>query len=215
MTVITGAPNVPNGKVYEGYRNKLWQKESMAGIEVVRVWTYLAPNKGTNRRIANFLSFMVSSICAGGLVRKPDILIATSPQFFCGWAGALLSRFHRVPFILEIRDLWPESIKGVGAMRNPRLLAFLEWLEKKLYATADHIVTVGGGYQEELRKRGVPPDRLSVIANGVDRDQYASAWTGAGVRKRHGLEGRFVCSYIGTVGMASDWMSFSGARSPN
>jgi glycosyltransferase involved in cell wall biosynthesis len=202
VTVITGAPNVPDGKVYEGYRNRLWQTEEMAGIHVIRVWTYLAANQGTLRRIANYLSFMLSAALAGCLTPKPDLIIATSPQFFCGWVGAFLARLRRRPFILEIRDLWPESIKVVGALRNPRLLAFLEWLEQRLYAAADHIVTVGWGYHQRLRERGAPVPKLSVIPNGVDGVQFAAHPTGASIRERYGLNGNFVCSYIGTAGLA-------------
>src|SRR5574342_942994 len=126
VTVITGVPNVPDGVVYAGYRNRLLQRERLHGVDVVRVWTYLAPNKGTARRILNYVSYMLSATLAGLCVLRPDLVIATSPQFFCGWAGVLVSRARRRPFVLEIRDLWPESIEAVGAMRNRRLLRFLE-----------------------------------------------------------------------------------------
>ena len=123
VTVITCAPNVPGGVVYEGYANPWIQRETIEGIETIRVWTYLAANRGTFRRILNYLSYMVTAILAGLWHEKPDVVIATSPQFFCGWAGVWVSRLRRIPFILEIRDLWPESIAAVGALRNPRLLA--------------------------------------------------------------------------------------------
>jgi hypothetical protein len=113
VTIITGAPNVPNGIVYEGYRNRLYQRETIDGINVIRVWTYLAPNKGTVCRVINYLSYMFSALLAILCVSRPDIVIATSPQFFCGWAGALLSKLHRLPFILEIRDIWPESVEDL------------------------------------------------------------------------------------------------------
>jgi glycosyltransferase involved in cell wall biosynthesis len=202
VTVITGVPNVPDGKVYDGYRNRLWQREEMDGIRVIRVWTYLAPNKGTARRIANYVSFMVAAAIAGCFTRRPEIIIATSPQFFCGWAGAILSKLRRRPFILEIRDIWPESIRVVGAMRSRGLLSLLEWLEKRLYAASDHIVTVGEGYRKQLCERGVPALNISVVMNGVDRESYATPPEGAKVRQKFGLDSKFVCSYIGTVGMA-------------
>ncbi len=202
VTVITGVPNVPDGKVYDGYRNKLWQAEEMSGIRVLRLWTYLAANQGSVRRIANYVSFMVTATFAGCFVQRPDIVLATSPQFFCGWAGVLVSTLRRRPFILEIRDIWPESIKVVGAMRNHRLILSLEWLERRLYTAADYIVTVGEGYHQKLLERGVPLRKLSIVTNGVDRDIYARPVTGAAIRGQFGLEGKFVCSYIGTVGMA-------------
>ena len=91
---------MPNGIVYEGYRNRLRQEETIHGIHVVRVWTHVAPNKGTLRRILNYVSFMISATIAGLLAPRPDVVIATSPQFFCGWAGVLVSRLRRLPFIL-------------------------------------------------------------------------------------------------------------------
>ncbi len=202
VTVITGVPNVPNGVVYEGYRNRLRQEETIHGIRVVRVWTHLAPNKGTVRRILNYLSFMISATLAGLFAPRPDVVIATSPQFFCGWAGVLVSRLRRLPFILEIRDIWPESIVTVGALRGRGLVALLEWLEKRMYAAARHIVTVGDGYRERLQEKGVPPERISVVTNGVDPATFFPREPDAALRERYGLAGRFVCSYVGTIGMA-------------
>ena len=203
VRVVTCAPNVPDGKVYDGYRNALWRSERVDGIPTLRVWTYLAPNKGTTRRILNFLSYMVSASIAGLLVRRPDVVVATSPQFFCGWAGVLVSRLRGVPFILEIRDIWPESIVTVGAMRNPRLVRILEWLERRMYAAAEHIVTVGDGYREQLCRKGVPAEKITVISNGVDQDAFQPHAADPALRERWGLNGQFVCAYVGTIGMAS------------
>ncbi len=201
VTVITGVPNVPDGVVYPGYRNRWYQRETHAGVQVVRVWTYLAPNKGTARRILNYVSFMLSAALAALWVRKPDLVIATSPQFFCGWAGAIATALRRLPFVLEIRDLWPESIEAVGAMRNRRLLRFLEWLEQRLYASASHIVTVGDGYRAKLIERGVDPRRIDVIPNGVDLERFLAGADGRPIRERYRLGDRFVCAYLGTIGM--------------
>ncbi|MBN1676623.1 MAG: glycosyltransferase family 4 protein [Kiritimatiellae bacterium] len=227
VTVVTGVPNVPNGIVYPGYRNRPIQRETIEGVNVVRVWTHIAPNKGTVRRILNYLSFMASACCVGLRVRRPDVLIATSPQFFCGWAGAIVSRLRRLPFVLEIRDIWPESIVAVGALTSKRLIRMLEWLERRLYRAATHIVTVGEGYKAQLEQRGVGAERISVIPNGVDRAVFhpinadvssTSARANAraeidkdydkdydkeiDVRKQYGLRGKFVVAYIGTIGMA-------------
>jgi glycosyltransferase involved in cell wall biosynthesis len=201
VTVITGVPNVPDGVVYPGYRNRWLQRETHCGVDVIRVWTYLAPNKGTARRIANYLSFMVGAALAGLFVRRPDVVIATSPQFFCGWAGVIVATLRRLPFVLEIRDLWPESIEAVGAMRNRRLLRFLEWLERSMYAAARRIVTVGDGYRDRLIARGVPPERIDVIPNGVDLAQFLAGADGGAIRERYGLGDRFVVGYLGTIGM--------------
>jgi len=203
VTVITGVPNVPNGVVYEGYRNRWLQRECVDGIETIRVWTYLAANKGTARRILNYLSLMFSAVVAGSRVRKPDLAIATSPQFFCGWAGVWVSRLRRIPFILEIRDLWPESIVAVGAMRAGLRLRLLEWLERRMYAAASRIVTVGAGYRDRLTARAVPPEGIEIVPNGVDLGLFRDCGGGPALRAKYGLEEVFVCAYVGTIGMGS------------
>jgi glycosyltransferase involved in cell wall biosynthesis len=203
VTVITGVPNVPNGVPYDGYRNRFWQEEVMVGIRVLRVWTYLAPNKGTVRRTLNYVSFMGSATLAGLFVTKPDIVLATSPQFFCGWAGAIVSALRRLPFVVEIRDIWPESIEAVGAVSNRLMLGLLAWLERRLYASAAHVVTLGEGYRQKLLERGVPSAKISVVSNGVDRERFVPREPSAELKARLGCNGSFICSYVGTVGMAA------------
>jgi len=202
VTVITGVPNVPSGIIYDGYRNRLRQEETIDGVRTIRVWTYVAPNRGRVRRVLNYLSYMVSATLAALAVPKPDVLIATTPQFFCGWAGAVAARLRRVRFILEVRDLWPESIAAVGAIRSGTALRLLERLERRLYAAADHIVTVGDGYRDRLLEKGVAGERISVIPNGVDSDVFFPRDRDDAIRTRYGLGNAFVCAYIGTIGMA-------------
>lgn len=201
VTVVTCAPNVPAGKVYEGYKNKFTQRETIDGIDVIRVWTYLAPNAGTMKRIANFVSYMVMATLRSLALPRPDVILATSPQFFAGWAGVWAKRLRRAPLILEIRDIWPESIVAVGAMKKSRLIRLLEWLELRMYAAADHIVTVGDGYRRELIGKGVTAENISVITNGVDEVFYPRE-ADAALKTKHSLQGKFICSYIGTIGMA-------------
>lgn len=201
--VITCAPNVPDGVVYEGYSNKLIQTDVMDGIRVTRVWTYMAANKGHVRRTVNYISYMVTAVLAGVFVKRPDLVIATSPQFFCGWAGVIVSKARRLPFILEIRDLWPDSIVAVGALKGRRVLKVLERLERLMYSSADHIVTVGEGYKQRLVQKNVDPDKISVIMNGIDGELSQLHEPDQMLVRRWGLDGKFVCSYIGTVGMAS------------
>ncbi len=202
VTVITCAPNCPDGVVYKGYKNKLYQREIIDGVDVIRVWTYIAANEGTIRRILNYVSYMVSAVFFSFFLKRPDVIIATSPQFFCGWAGVLSSLIRRIPFILEIRDIWPESIIAVGAMRNNRLVRVLEWLEKVMYASAGHIVTVGDGYKRRLKEKGVSEDRISVITNGINRELFNPRQPDMALKRQYGLEDAFVCSYSGTIGMA-------------
>lgn len=203
VTVVTCAPNCPDGVVYEGYRNAFWpQYDVVDGIRVVRVWTLLAANAGTLRRILNFLSYLCSAVFVSLRLSRPDVVVATSPQFFCGWAGVLVSWIKRRPFVLEIRDIWPESIAAVGALKSRSLLRFLELLERRLYLAADHIVAVGDGYREKILEKVAVGDRVSVITNGVDLRSLVPSPPDASFLHMWDLEEKFVCSYIGTIGMA-------------
>jgi len=203
VTVLTGVPSHPAGVAFPGYRNRLRQRETVEGVEVVRVVTYLAPNRGTTRRIANYVSYMISATAFASGLPRPDVVVATSPQFFCGWAGVLTSRLRRAPLVLEIRDLWPESIAAVGALRNRALLRFLERLERAMYRAAALVVTVGQGYRRELLARGVSDERLAVVPNGIDLARFAPREPDLALKRSLGLEGRFVVGYSGTIGMAS------------
>jgi hypothetical protein len=205
VTVVTCVPNCPDGVVFDGYQNR-WRRqvETREGVRVVRIWSYIAANEGTIRRIANYVSYMLSAIWTALWLPRPDVVIATSPQFFCGWAGVWASRLRRRPFVLEIRDIWPESIVAVGALKNRRMLQFLEWLERRMYRAADHIVAVGNGYRDRILDKVDVSGRISVIRNGVDPEKFSAAHVEAldEFRSRWGLKGRLVCSYVGTIGMA-------------
>ena len=205
VTVITSAPNVPNGIVYDGYKNRLWpQHEVVDGINVYRVWTYVAANSGGTKRILNYVSYLFSAVlCFLFFCRRPQLLVATSPQFFCGCAGSICSWLKWCPFLLEIRDIWPESIVTVGALKkNSLLVRILERLEKWMYRSANHIVTVGKGYRENVLSKVDIGDRISVVTNGVDLDVFSPQEPSAEFRQQHGLSDHFVCSYVGTIGMA-------------
>jgi glycosyltransferase involved in cell wall biosynthesis len=202
VTVITCAPNCPTGVVAAGYKNAWLSREWVDGIRVLRVWTWLSPNKGFLGRTINYLSYMVcATICALG-VRKVDAIVATSPQFFCGWAGVLCRWFLRRPLLLEIRDIWPESIVTVGAMKRSPVMRLLEVLEQRMYASARQIVTVGDGYRDQLTDRGVSHEKIAVVPNGVDVSQFVPQRAVPQLRDQWRGNGRFVCAYIGTVGMA-------------
>lgn len=202
VTVVTSAPNYPRGVLHPGYRNRLRQVEDWDGIRVVRVMTYLAANSGTWRRGLSYLSYMVSAAILGSFERSPDIVVASSPQFFCGWAGVFVAKLRRRPFILEVRDLWPESIVAVGALRPGSMLNLLGKLELAMYRCAERIVTVGEGYRQRLLARGADPTLVSVVMNGVDKGVFYPRDGDDELAGRLGATNRFVVMYCGTIGMA-------------
>ena len=202
VTVITCAPHHPTGVLYPGYRNRLRRATVIDGVRVVRVWTWLAANAGTWRRLANFLTFAAGAVLAGLFERRPDVVAATSPQFFCGWAGVLLGWLRRAPFVLEVRDLWPASIAAVGVSRPRTALRLVAGLERRMYRAAAHIVTVWDSYRDEIAARGIAPARISVVSNGVDGRVFRPQAKDPARARRLGVSGRFVVAYCGTVGMA-------------
>ena len=164
--------------------------------------TYLTANEGTVKRTLNYLSYLCSSVLFARLVGNVDVVISTSPQFFCGMAGFWVALFKGVPWILEIRDLWPESIVAVGALRQRSIIRTLEAVEAFLYCKADHIVSVTHSFKDHIAGRDVAPEDISVLTNGADLEHFVPAEKENGVRREFGLTGRFVASYIGTHGMA-------------
>lgn len=204
VTVVTSVPNFPAGVVQAPYRNRLYQREVMAGVEVARVWTYLAPNQRVVRRSLDFLSFALSGFLAG-LWQPADVIMATSPQLLAGVCGAALAFVRRKPWLLEIRDLWPDSIVALDMMgeRHP-LVRLLRAVENALYRSAARIVTTNDGLRQRLIARGVPAEKIGVVPNGVDAAEFSPRPRPQVLMRRYGLEDRFVVGYVGTQGMAHD-----------
>ena len=211
VTVITCAPNFPKGRVFDGYRNRLWQREQMEGIDVIRVWSYITANEGFTRRVMDYLSFMMSAILAGPWVTGVDIIVGTSPQFFTACAAYVLSRLKDVPYVFELRDLWPESIKAVGAMKDSRAIRMLERLELFLYRQAAAVVSVTESFKKVLVQRGIDGSKIHVVTNGVDVSQFTPRPKDVELTKQLNLEGKFVAGYIGTHGMAHALETLLGA----
>lgn len=202
VTVITCVPNFPTGQVFDGYRNKIWQEEIIDGIRVVRVWSYIAANEGFSKRILDFLSYMLTSFLASFFIRKVDIVVGTSPQFFTAVSAWLVAFYKRKPFIFELRDLWPESIRAVGAMHESKLLVLLEKLELFLYRRAHGIVVVTHSFKDNLVKRGIDGKKISVVTNGVDVTKFKPQEKDFELIRRHSFENKFIVGYIGTLGLA-------------
>jgi len=202
VTVLTSAPNFPGGKLFPGWRNRWRQSEIRDGVRVVRVKTYIAANEGVVRRILDFQSFMVTAVLAGLIEERPDLVVATSPQFFAAVGGWALAALRRVPFVFELGDLWPRSITAVGAMRDSAALRALERLELFLYRRAAAVVALTYAFKADLIQRGIPAAKIAVVINGVDLPRYAPRPRDAGLAAEWGLGDDFVVGYVGTHGMA-------------
>ncbi|PKD19461.1 glycosyl transferase [Salegentibacter salinarum] len=201
ITVITCAPNFPKGKVFPGYKNKLYQTENIDGIKVIRVWSYITANEGFVKRILDYISFAMMAFFAGLFV-KTDLIVATSPQFFTAVSGRLLSFFKGKRWVFEVRDLWPESIIAVGAMERNRTIRFFEWLEKKLYQSADHIIVVTDTFKKKIIARGINGEKISVFKNGANLELFKPQGKKIELEQKLKLQNKTVFAYIGTHGMA-------------
>lgn len=205
VTVLTGFPNHPTGIIHEAYRKKIHHlvvRETMDEVRVVRTWLAARPNRKAWERIVNYSSFCVSATISGMLLPRADVVIATSPTLLVGLAGWAIARARRLPFIFEVRDLWPESLNGVGyGGENSLLGKALRVLARFLYRRSDHLVTVSSGLRDYLVQQcRVTPEKVSVVENGVDVDLFAPASNSEGTRAVLGLQNRFVVSYVGTLG---------------
>jgi len=198
ITVITCFPNFPEGRVFEGYKNKIFSIEYKSGIRVIRVWTYIAPNTGLIKRSLDFMSFAISASLAGIFI-KFDIIVATSPQFFTTFAGFFLSKIKNKPWIFELRDLWPEIIFiQLDNMKKGFLSFLLEKIELFLYKDCDLVISLTNSYKENLIRRGINKNKIKVITNGVNLELFKYSNFNIKRNKKNVL----TVGYIGTHGIS-------------
>ena len=207
VTVLTGFPNHPTGVVPEEWRSRfhrLRYTETVDGVRVVRTWLWPLPNRKAHERIRNYASFCVSAAVSGLALHKPDVIIATSPQLLVALSGWWLAWWKRVPFVFEVRDLWPESLAAVGAGSEGSLLhRTLGAIAGFLYGRADRIVVVSPAFKDHLiRYWNVPAAKISIVENGVETDLFRLDPAAMEVRKQLKLEDQFLICYIGTMGNA-------------
>ncbi len=202
INVITSVPNFPKGIVFEGYKNTRNQKEILKGVSVYRVWTFISANQGVIKRTMDYLSFGISSLYRSLFV-PCDLVFATSPQFFTAIGGYLASKFKGKPWVLEVRDLWPESIAAVGAISQQSwIYKILKKLEVLLYREASAIVVVTNSFKRYMTDLGIDENKISVVTNGVDLNVFVPKTKDNDLLKDLGLNGKFVIGYLGTHGMA-------------
>ncbi len=203
VRVIAGLPNWPSGKIHEAYRRRLALRERYQGVSVVRVPVIPARNEGAMRRLVNHGSFAFTASLAGMVQRfKPEVVVATSPPLFAPLAGLAAARRHRVPLVLDIRDLWPDSIWALSTrLQSAPTKRGLEWLERFLYRSADAVATISLGLAESISERGAK--KVATIPNGVDLQRFAPNPPDAEARDLIGWRpDGFTVLYGGTIGLA-------------
>ena len=201
VTIVTAAPSHPYGRLYEGYRNETVE-QTVDGLQVLRLRTLLAANAGMAKRSLNYLSYLIAATLHRGRLADADVVVSTSPQLFCGLAGYPVSRRARAPWVLEIRDIWPESIVAVGAARGGLLLGALARLAGWAYRTCDLLVSVSPGFARHFAENGVDASKILLAPNGVDVALTCPPAAPDEFPELRKLQGRFIAAYVGTFGLA-------------
>lgn len=202
VTIITGVPNHPKGELFDGYANRWFQEEQIDGIRVLRTWMYVTSNEGFLKRTLNYVLFAITAVLASFRAARPDVVIATSPQFFCGLAGMVVSWLKWRPFVLEVRDLWPDSIVQLGQLNSRPIIALLEGIETRLYRSAAGIVVNTRAFVEHIAARRIPRERIELVYNGIDPTLFKPQPRNEVLLERNGLGGKHIIAYIGTLGLA-------------
>jgi colanic acid biosynthesis glycosyl transferase WcaI len=204
VTFVTSVPNYPTGRVFPGYRNNLYQIEWRDGVRVIRIWSYIHPEKTFWRRILNYGTFSAMVFFGGLIAGRTDIIMSYSPPLPLGISAWLLSKFWRIPWLLRVEDLYPDAAVAAGLLHNPRVIAFFSAMERFLYRHAQHISLISEGFRRNLLAKGVPDAKLSVMPVWADPDVVRPMPKENSFRKQHDLAGKFVVMYAGTLGYTSN-----------
>lgn len=187
-----------------GERRGLITEQDLDGVRVLRAYTYSALHRSYVWRVVSYLSFAVTSLLATARAGRVDLVMGTTPPIFQAVSAWVVALVRRRPFVLEVRDLWPEFAIDIGVLRNPVLIALSRRLERFLYARADHLVVNSPAYRDYLMGKGIPTEKITLIPNGTDPEMFDPAAEGQEVRAGFALDRKFVVTYAGALGLAND-----------
>ncbi len=203
VTVLTGFPNWPSGKIYPGYRQRLVQRETVNGVRVIRIPLYPDHSGNAFKRAANFLSFALSAAILGPfVVPRVDVMHVVHPPITVGLPAWLLSRLKGFPFTMEIQDMWPENLRSTGMLRNEAVLRGIGTLARWVYSRSSSIRVISPGFKTNLMTKGVPESKTAVISNWVDTEYYCPLPPDPALQSRFGMTSRFNILYAGNIGLA-------------
>ena len=208
VTVITNVPNYPLGQPYEGYKNRLRYWETLDGIKVLRVGTYMAENKGAFKRTVDYISFAISSFLNSLSLSKPDVVYSTSPHIFAPLGAIGFAFLKRTPHVVEIRDLWPDSIAATtGMRRNSLIFNFFQRIEKFIYQSSKQIIVFTDSFKSALIAKGVHAGKVHVVINGANTAMFSQPKYDANLAASINLKNKFVIGYMGTHGLSHDLLN--------
>lgn len=200
FTVITADVSYLTGRAVTAAA----QEERLEGVRILRAHTPKTLHRSFMWRAGAFVAFMFGAVWTSRHAGRVDVVVGTTPPIFQAAAAWLIAAIRRVPFVLEVRDLWPEFAIALGVLRNPILIRLARWLESFLYRMASHIIVNSPAYRDYLLARGIAAERVTLIPNGVDPEMFTPHADGRRIRERLGLNGRFIVTYAGALGLAND-----------
>ena len=203
ISFVTCAPNYPHGRVFPGYHNRLLSSEIRNSVRVIRVWSFITPNRGFWKRLLNFGTFSLMSFWGGLISRKPDLIYSYSPPLPLGISAWFLSRFFRVPWILRVEDIFPDAAIATGILKNRIAIHLFRWLEKLLYQKATRISVIAEGFRHNLIAKGVPDEKLAVTPIWADSSAITPQTKYNQFRRANNLKHKFVVLYTGNIGLTT------------
>jgi len=203
VSVVTGAPNYPHGRVFKGYRNCWCHVETLNGVRVIRTWSYISPSKKIWPRLFHYGTYSLTALYGGLAAGRPDVLVSYSPPLPLGISAWFLSRVWRIPWILQLEDLYPDAAIAAGLMTNKRIVSFFFGMEKFLYQKSNHISVIAEGFRQTLLAKRVPDPKIEVIPVWADPDEVRPLPKANDFRHEHGLDSKFVVLYAGNIGVTS------------
>jgi glycosyltransferase involved in cell wall biosynthesis len=185
-------------------RRGLYAEQIFDGVRVLRSYIFPAIHRSYVWRIIAFFSFMFSSILTALRVKDVDLVLGTTPPIFQAVSALVVASLRGKPFLLEVRDLWPEFGISMGVLKNPIIIGLSRWLEMFLYKRATHILVNSPAYREYMLAKGVPAEKVTYIPYGTDVDMFNPSMDGSSIRKELKVEDKFVVLYAGALGQAND-----------
>lgn len=205
VEVLTGFPCYPHGKIYPGFRQRLISREEMDGVTVRRIPQLPDHSRSVLRRVLYYISFAMSAMLIGPFaLRRPDVIVVYQAALPVGIAGWWLSRLRGARLVLDVVDLWPESVTASGLLNRPWIISTIRSVAKFIYGAASHVNVVTEGFRQNLMKMGVPEEKLSVIENWMPTATYALAQPDEEFARQFDLVGKFVVMYAGNMGASQD-----------
>jgi putative colanic acid biosynthesis glycosyltransferase WcaI len=203
VSLITGAPSYPHGIVFKGYRNSLYQVETLNGVRVIRTWSYISPSRKPLPRLFHYGTYSLTAFYGGLAAGRPDVIVSYSPPLPLGLSAWLLSRIWRVPWVLQIEDLYPEAAIAAGVLKSKPIISFFLWMEKFLYQKSQRISVISESFQQTLLGKQVPKAKIDVIPVWADPNEVRPLPKENAFRHQHGLDNKFVVMYAGNIGLTS------------